>query len=65
MAIPGGIGLKYGGPNWAECIPWDALAEGYYQDLEERQDRPTRDVRHGCYPEVTEANKEALKRLKA
>ncbi len=28
-----------------ECIPWDALAEGYYQDLEETQGRPTKDAR--------------------
>jgi len=28
-----------------ECIPWDALAEGYYQGLEETQGRPTKDAR--------------------
>jgi len=29
----------------SECIPWDELAEGYYQDLEDTQGRPTKDAR--------------------
>lgn len=29
----------------SECIPWDALAEGYYQDLTPSQGRPTKDAR--------------------
>ena len=28
-----------------ECIPWDALAEGYYQGLADTQGRPTKDAR--------------------
>ena len=28
-----------------ECIPGDALTEGYYQDLDETQGRPTPDAR--------------------
>jgi len=27
------------------CIPWDALAEGYYQGLSLKQGRPTKDAR--------------------
>ena len=36
------------GNRWvklSECIPWDALAEGYYQGLSDRQGRPTKDAR--------------------
>ena len=29
----------------SECIPWDALAEGYYQGLADTQGRPTKDAR--------------------
>lgn len=29
----------------AECIPWDELAEGYYQGLSQTQGRPTKDAR--------------------
>jgi len=29
----------------SQCIPWDALAEGYYQDLSTTQGRPTKDAR--------------------
>jgi len=29
----------------SECVPWDELAEGYYQDLEDTQGRPTKDAR--------------------
>ncbi len=29
----------------SECIPWDALAEGYYQGLTETQGRPIKDAR--------------------
>lgn len=29
----------------SQCIPWDALAEGYYQDLSLKQGRPTKDAR--------------------
>ncbi len=29
----------------SQCIPWDALAEGYYQDLDTSQGRPTKDAR--------------------
>jgi len=28
-----------------ECLPWDELAEGYYQDLEDTHGRPTKDAR--------------------
>ena len=28
-----------------ECIPWDELAEGYYQGLSEKRGRPTKDAR--------------------
>jgi len=28
----------------SQCIPWDALAEGYYQDLGDTQGRPTKDA---------------------
>ena len=34
--------------RWVEmsqCIPWDALAEGYYQDLSTTQGRPSKDAR--------------------
>ena len=27
----------------SECIPWDELAEGYYQGLSKTQGRPTKD----------------------
>jgi hypothetical protein len=40
----------------SQCIPWDALAEGYYQGLSTTQGRPKK---------VTEANREELKQLKA
>ena len=40
----------------SKCIPWDALAEGYYRELDNKQGRPKK---------VTEANREELKRLKA
>jgi IS5 family transposase len=29
----------------SQCIPWDELAEGYYQGLSETQGRPTKDAR--------------------
>lgn len=29
----------------SQCIPWDALAEGYYQGLSTTQGRPTKDAR--------------------
>lgn len=29
----------------SQCIPWDELAEGYYQGLVEKQGRPTKDAR--------------------
>ena len=29
----------------SQCIPWDALAEGYYQGLSLKQGRPTKDAR--------------------
>jgi hypothetical protein len=29
----------------SECIPWDELAEGYYQDLVNTHGRPTKDAR--------------------
>ncbi len=29
----------------SECIPWDDLAEGYYQSLSKRQGRPAKDAR--------------------
>ena len=29
----------------SQCIPWDALAEGYYQDLSMTQGRPSKDAR--------------------
>ena len=29
----------------SECIPWDELAEGYYQGLADTQGRPTKDAR--------------------
>ncbi len=29
----------------SECIPWDELAEGYYQGLSDTQGRPTKDAR--------------------
>jgi hypothetical protein len=29
----------------SQCIPWDALAEGYYQNMESTQGRPTKDAR--------------------
>ena len=29
----------------SHCIPWDALAEGYYQGLSTTQGRPTKDAR--------------------
>ena len=29
----------------SQCIPWDALAEGYYQDLDSSQGRPAKDAR--------------------
>jgi hypothetical protein len=29
----------------SECIPWDELAEGYYQSLSDAQGRPTKDAR--------------------
>ena len=29
----------------SDCIPWDELAEGYYQGLSETQGRPTKDAR--------------------
>lgn len=29
----------------SQCIPWDELAEGYYQDLSEDQGRPSKDAR--------------------
>ena len=29
----------------SQCIPWDALAEGYYQGLSLTQGRPTKDAR--------------------
>ncbi len=29
----------------SQCIPWDALAEGYYQGLDTSQGRPTKDAR--------------------
>ena len=29
----------------SECIPWDELAEGYYQDLSTTQGRPAKDAR--------------------
>ena len=29
----------------SECIPWDELAEGYYQDLADTQGRPSKDAR--------------------
>jgi len=29
----------------SECIPWDELAEGYYQGLSDTQGRPTNDAR--------------------
>jgi hypothetical protein len=29
----------------SECIPWDELAEGYYEGLADRQGRPTKDAR--------------------
>lgn len=29
----------------SQCIPWDALAEGYYQGLDNRQGRPAKDAR--------------------
>lgn len=28
----------------SECIPWDELAEGYYQSLSEREGRPAKDA---------------------
>ena len=29
----------------SQCIPWDELAEGYYQSLSEREGRPAKDAR--------------------
>ena len=29
----------------SQCLPWDALAEGYYQSLSEREGRPAKDAR--------------------
>jgi len=29
----------------SQCIPWDELAEGYYQGLTEREGRPAKDAR--------------------
>jgi len=29
----------------SECMPWDALSEGYYQSLSVRQGRPAKDAR--------------------
>ena len=29
----------------SQCIPWDALAEGYYQGLSLKQGRPSKDAR--------------------
>jgi len=29
----------------SECVPWDKLAEGCYQDLADTQERPTKDAR--------------------
>jgi len=29
----------------SECIPWDELAEAYYQGLSEKRGRPTKDAR--------------------
>ena len=29
----------------SQCIPWDELADGYYQGLTEREGRPARDAR--------------------
>ena len=29
----------------SQCIPWDELAEGYYQGLSTTQGRPTKDAR--------------------
>ena len=29
----------------SECIPWDELAQGYYQGLESTRGRPTKDAR--------------------
>jgi len=31
--------------NLSQCIPWDDLAQGYYQDLSATQGRPTKDAR--------------------
>jgi len=36
------------GNRWvkmSECIPWDELAEGYYQGLSTKQGRPAKDAR--------------------
>ena len=29
----------------SQCLPWEAFAEGYYQDLADRHGRPTKDAR--------------------
>ena len=29
----------------SECIPWDELAEGYYQSLSDSEGRPAKDAR--------------------
>lgn len=29
----------------SQCIPWDELAEGYYQGLSKKQGRPAKDSR--------------------
>jgi len=29
----------------SQCLPWDELAEGYYQRLSEREGRPAKDAR--------------------